>query len=418
MSSATASSSSIERPSRKRPRLSSPEDAKKNNANESNTNNLPTSLPECVWAHVLDYLPYNSVLQCAAVSRFMLRDVMPFVSMLHIQHAREIHSGIAHRYRDVSDIYIYSLITTEDVDLEDVVGIVEERRVDEDTATRVVPFLCHFNNKLERVFLGGRNHNTGDAEGYVPSFHEEDDDKECMTALIDAFSGAFRSGSLPNHLLVLGLACPRASRMTHIFGESSCLVCRRACKSWPIQAVIDFECEASSEYQAWYRRRHPNDPSFVTEQLFCLDVCISRNMIEEILCERPGGRDVLHSDTRLFDLLGRGERMIVVSNHDRELYVVKYSPSELEAIKRWIETTNRDVAMLSSDAVTDAIKRSFAADERDPLPPRDQCYFAESSFVSLQSFGLPIDEADFLNDDEWGDGRKRSEIMHYNWRFT
>jgi hypothetical protein len=73
--------------------------------------------------------------------------------------------------------------------------------------------------------------------------------------------------------------------------------------------------------------------------------------------------------------------------------------------------------------VTDAIRRSFAEDERDPTPPRDQCYLAQNSFYELQSLGLAIDEASFLNADEWS-GEKHDSIhstqlySHYNWRFT
>eukprot|EP00986_Skeletonema_menzelii_P015642 scaffold12293_cov154-Skeletonema_menzelii.AAC.3 len=41
--------------------------------------------------------------------------------------------------------------------------------------------------------------------------------------------------------------------------------------------------------------------------------------------------------------------------------------------------------MIPTDEVTEAIRRSFAADERDPLPPREQCYLAESSFNALKN---------------------------------
>ena len=56
--------------------------------------------------------------------------------------------------------------------------------------------------------------------------------------------------------------------------------------------------------------------------------------------------------------------------------------------------------MIPTDEVTEAIRRSFAADERGPLPPREQCFLAESSFNALKKFGLHIEESDFLNKDD------------------
>ena len=88
---------------------------------------------------------------------------------------------------------------------------------------------------------------------------------------------------------------------------------------------------------------------------------------------------------------------------------------------RFLEKSQLNVKTLSSDVVTEAIKRSFAADERDELPSREQCYFAESSFHELKRMGLQIDEADFLNNDEW-DGKRieydEKRDWDYNWRFS
>jgi len=93
--------------------------------------------------------------------------------------------------------------------------------------------------------------------------------------------------------------------------------------------------------------------------------------------------------------------MLLLQKMNKVLYVVKYHDVELGHINRFMKRTSMDVTMLSTDEVTKAIRRSFAADERDPLPPpREQCYLAESSFNTLQDLGLPIEEADFLNEDE------------------
>ena len=404
---------SDDRPS-KRIRLSDPadnDDEPKNAESQPSSPPLPTLLPE-MWALVMDFLPYSSVLQSAAVSRSMLHEVMPSVTMLHLDSAVQLHAGIASsRYRHVRDIYIYSLIQDRD-DNEDG-GTV----VDQDTATRAVPFLCNF-PRLERVFLGRLNPSNGEVEGFVPTRHTLDEDNEYMDALINAFSGAFRSGALSRNLWVLGLRCPRSSRFTNMFGDSTCLVCHNACKSFPLESVADFECEGSSN-----KHRHGNPPDHYSEQLYSLDVCLAREEIDGIIIrKRPGGRDLLYSEARFFSLLGRGTRNIVVPDKGKVLYVVKYNKEELGDLRSFIQQTQIKVKMLSSEAVTDAIKRSFAEDERDALPPRDQCYLAENSFHELKRMGLVIDESDFLNADEW-DGKKYNNIIRpvnlylYNWRF-
>jgi hypothetical protein len=393
-------------------------------ANDSNDMPKTPFLPEKMWALVMDFLPYQSVLSSAAVSRAMLRETMPLVTMLHLDSSAQLHAGVASlRYRDVRDIYIYSLLRYSHVDEDDEVDEPDmdddeglTTQVDADTAVRAVPFLCHF-PKLERVFLGGRRPN-GRVEGFICSGDIMDEDRERMTTLIDAFSGAFRARALANNLWVLGLRCPRSSRTTNMFSDSTCLTCRAACRSFPLESVADFECEGSSCKNL---TRHS---FYYSEKLYSLDVCLRREKIEEIIVkERLGGRDSLYSEARFLSLLGRGTRKIVVPDEGKELFVVKYSEDELGDIRRCIVHSRMNVKMLSSVAVTDAIMRSFAEDERDPLPPRDQCYLAQNSFYDLRSLGLVIDEANFLNADEW-DGKKHDSIhpvqlfSNYNWRFT
>jgi len=152
-----------------------------------------------IWALVMDFLPYESVLQTAAVSKSMLHEVMPLLTMLHINKSSQLYAGsIASRYRDVRDIYIYSLVEHIPLDRVFREGL-RLSRVDEDTAERVVPFLCTF-SKLERVFLGGQNVNRGrvgsiSVEGYMPTNDTNDEEKNIVKNLINSFSAGFRSGA-------------------------------------------------------------------------------------------------------------------------------------------------------------------------------------------------------------------------------
>ena len=117
-----ASSSDERRPPTKRPRISADEtvclDCHDDMLSTSCTNKKLESTSSSsavvsteVWGLVCDFLPYDSLLSVAATSRTMLNEVMPLVTMLHINKSTQLHAGIARkRYRDVRDIYIYSLI--------------------------------------------------------------------------------------------------------------------------------------------------------------------------------------------------------------------------------------------------------------------------------------------------------------------
>ncbi|KAL7531092.1 hypothetical protein ACHAWF_003628 [Thalassiosira exigua] len=374
----------------------------------------PTLAPE-LWAHAVDFLPYPSVLALAATSRSMLRDVMPRVTALHLDRASQLHAGVARRrYRDVRDVHVYSLILyrqTAGGPFED------DRALDEDTATRAVPFLCSF-PKLERAFLGGRRTDDGTVEGFVPRHFSIDEHGERMKALIDAFSGAFRAGALSSKLWVAGLRCPHSSRMNSLFRESSCTVCRNACRSFPLESVVDFENEGSSEYGKYVLE----DAQYEDDLIYGLDVCLSKTQVHAIIKGRTGGCNMLYSIERFMNLLGRGTRHVIVTDHDEVLFVVKYHERELCEMKDIIKHSSFDVKSLTSHAVIDAIQRSFAGDERDPVPPREQCYLAAGSFYALKDMELPIDEGDFLNEDEWDGTKSRSKFparssWSYNWRF-
>ena len=227
--------------------------------------------------------------------------------------------------------------------------------------------------------------------------------------------------AVKKNLWVLGLRCPDSHRGVNMFNvASSCPTCIKACQSFTIDSVLNFEQGGSSEWHL--NLRHFNlrsrGPNF-TEQLYSLDVCVTLDQIEDIVIKR-GGKKLLHSKERFLSLLGNGTRLVIIDKDDTELYVVKYNGYELELLTRFLEKSQLNVKTLSSDVVTEAIKRSFAADERDPLPPSNRCYLAESSFNELRRMGLPIDEEDFLNDDEWDGNRKYDEkrAWHHNWRFS
>mmetsp|Transcript_22579 Transcript_22579/g.64969 ORF Transcript_22579/g.64969 Transcript_22579/m.64969 type:complete len:100 (+) Transcript_22579:901-1200(+) len=80
------------------------------------------------------------------------------------------------------------------------------------------------------------------------------------------------------------------------------------------------------------------------------------------------------------------------------MYVVKYETRAIRQICEVIEKGKIDVTKLESAEVVEAIMKSFAMDERDPVPPKGQCHLTESAFIELRDIGFPISEDDFLNE--------------------
>ena len=187
--------------------------------------------------------------------------------------------------------------------------------------------------------------------------------------------------------------------------------------------MIDFENEGRVEHNrmgthdVWMNRRLRVKNPLYDNNIFGLDVCLPRDEIEEIVKGRPGGKEMLLSDARFMTLLGRGLRRVIVTDDDEELFVVKFDDSQLEEIRQCIKKSSLIVAKLRQNEVVEAITRSFAGDERDTeLPPKEQCYLAESSFNALKFLGLPIQESDFVNENGWGSGNK--DDFQFRWRFS
>ena len=349
-------------------------------------------LPE-IWAMTMNHLDYKSILSCAATSRSMLRYVMPLVTTISIENAEEMHAITSTRLRDVREVNIYSLLRIveheEGDDHEDPDTI--ELMVDRDTAMRSVPFMSRF-LKLERVFFGGKNSN-GEVFGFADGCIDEDaTENEAGNTLIDLISSAFQSHFIPAELIIHGLRCIHSEPNVYLeAGISECSVCQRACRSFPLDQVINFENEGSS-----LAHQFASD-MFYSNRLYTLDVCLTRSEIESIVEARPGGNELLRSNARLLYVLSRGSRYVVPSEDEsRAFYIVKYSKRELSELERVIAYSQLDVKKCSRADLTRAIMRSFAGSDRQTLPPKDQCYLARATFIYLkEKIGLDICVEDF-----------------------
>jgi hypothetical protein len=346
------------------------------------------ALPAEVWASVMQYLPFETILSCAATSRMILRNAIPLLKTLHITKATQMNLVIANRFRDVTEININCLLKVIIEEYPD--EICRDVEIDNESRTRVVPFLSRF-DKLERAIFWGQGEDgevikklmIADANlwcfnGGNKYPHEASRDK--MLSFIDNISGSFCFGLLPNKLKILGLCCPNVG-MRH---ANSCETCLRACRSFPLESVLHFESRQSSITHAYSDRMHE------------LDVCLNISTIESVIESRPGGPELLCSDQRLLRLLGSGIHCEITAADGEILHLVSYNDGQLVEIKRVIDYAELNVKEIPSPKITAAILRSFATHNRALLPPSNHRYLTPLSIEHLTStIGLPIDAKDF-----------------------
>ena len=299
---------------------------------------------------------------------------------------------VASRFRDIKTIYINSLLNVTNDDDDD--GWTEIN-LDLESKIRVVHFLSKFDN-LDKVVFVGKDDNGDDIQYFttIDAYFFEGEDqsypdeggRQSMLAFIDALSGGYNCGALSKPFKISGLVCPDATNRQGMRSDS-CKTCLRACRSFPLESVAEFECRGSSKSKGKAGR------------MYGLDVCLERAILESIIESRPRGKKLLRSKDRLLRLLGSGMRYKINSVDGEEdvhkaLYIVKYKQEELDEIKRVIEYAELDVKKLSMQSISSAIRSSFAI-YNGAMPPENQCYMSESSLSYLKDLGLPIDMTDF-----------------------
>ena len=339
-----------------------------------NDDGSTTPLPAEIWAMVMDYVDFDSVLAFTTTSK-TFRDSLPQqVTTLHIDSASQLNVS-ASRFREVRDINVLSLLHEEGG---------SAFRVDPDTVARASVFLSRL-PILERVFFGGQDSN-GQRIIFDEYHHEatNEDGKRLIVNLINHISHAFQGSFLPTSLCVQGLSCPRVRRPS-IHHLAPCTSCILACQTWPLEHVIKFGV-----------RGYAFGGSFPEY----LNVCLKLDEVESIVKARPGGLDMLRSESRLLHLLGRGSLVRVRPNGGgTPIYMAHFFQQDLEFIKRVIQVAELDVRRLPRDQVFRALLKSFSCQGKDlDAAPKDQCYLRRPVFEYFKNeLNLPIFEEDWLN---------------------
>ena len=214
--------------------------------------NNETHLPAEMWAAVMGYLDFSSVLSMTATSRTM-NDAAPLVSELHITDSCQLHGSVGRRFKEVNCVYIYSLTQIRDLEEDRDPDDEDEENavIDFETTVRAVPFMYTFTN-LKRVYFGGIDV-VSELFPVVPFrdvIIDAESNEQHFSRLIDSISAGFRCGILPPTLEIYGLLCTRIWQYYRVHDNEPCGVCERACQFFPIKTVAAFECgEGHSDQQ-------------------------------------------------------------------------------------------------------------------------------------------------------------------------
>lgn len=178
---------------------------------------------------------------------------------------------------------------------------------------------------------------------------------------------------------MLGIRCPNIFIANSVReGDSSCPCCQLACKTWPLEYVINFNNKGSS--------RRMKD-MFGQRRLNTLDVCLTRDQLETIVKGRSGGEEMLCPERRLLHLLGNGRLHIIRSDDDGSLFhVVQFNQKDADKLKEEVTKLNKQ---LSKEDVTKAIMNSFSING-GTIPPKSRCYIGRGSIQKLNKIGLYV----------------------------
>eukprot|EP00956_Cyclotella_meneghiniana_P024951 scaffold51060_cov65-Cyclotella_meneghiniana.AAC.5 len=319
---------------------SSPSSASRQAKRNKQLNN-ETHLPAEMWAAVMGYLDFSSVLSMTATSRTM-NDATPLVSELHITKSCQLHGSVGRRFKEVNCVYIYSLTQIRDLeedrdpDDEDEIDAV----IDFETSVRAVPFMYTFAN-LKRVYFGGINV-VSELYKVVP-FHDVMIDAEAneqhFSRLTDSISAGFRCGILPPTLEVSGLLCTRMWQSYNREDEDDpCEVCERACQSFPIKTVAAFECDEGHNDQQ-------------PQNCICLEVDEWIHLIES----RPEGQGFTSSKAPILELLGQCERICLATKHEKSLWLIQFSDRTETKLDRILGKTSLNKSELNRHEVDEDV---------------------------------------------------------------
>jgi hypothetical protein len=348
---------SIDDPPRKRSKV----EEEANGAAPPSTTDGRCELPPEVWGNILDYLPFSDVLRTSIVSKYMLHDALPQVTRLSIFKVGELRSAYARRFQtgNVNQIDVYCLITCLDPDDDE-----EKFSICQNTASAIVPFLCHFtSNKLRSVGLDV------DAQGiplgtYFRDTFLQEDSVEIVRSLVRSICGAYHTGAFSQNVKIYGPAFQAGTFIC--YKAHGCNLCQLYCESFPLEQAVNARA-----------------------------TCLSVKERLKVIADRPGGSECLASKTVVLELLSSNYQVPFTlevgadgsSITEQAIVFSKAVMEELELLCRdYFAAAN---SSLTPEEVLEALVGS-------PDEAEDECWLVKRYYDKLTSLGIPVKESDVL----------------------
>jgi hypothetical protein len=339
---------------RKRPKVENEEGIP-----HSEEENEHIDLPAELWGQVLDHLPFSDVITCAAVSRHFLRDALPHVSKLSIYKKEELRTDVARRFRkgNVSDIAVYCLITCLDPDEDE-----EKFSLCQETASRIIPFLCEFNHKLQSVGLDV------DASGiplgtYFRDTFIQQDAVEVVRSLVRAICGAYTSGAISQKCQIYGPAFQAGTFICYM--DRACNLCKLYCQSFPLDMAVNARA-----------------------------TCISMQERLDTIASRSGGPECLASSTLVLELLR--------SNYEVPFEMERAPGDIIEgSAKVFSKAVMEELEILcknyfnSKSLTPEEVLEALTGEDED-----EEVWLVQKYYEKLRGLGIPLSDTDVFVIDE------------------
>mmetsp|Transcript_8205 Transcript_8205/g.12600 ORF Transcript_8205/g.12600 Transcript_8205/m.12600 type:complete len:352 (+) Transcript_8205:85-1140(+) len=324
-------------------------------------------LPSEVWANVLDYLPFFDVIQCSAVSRTMLLEVLPHMTQLSIFHKEELRISFARRFRggNVTQIDVYCLIQCIDPEEEEQFSLCQH------TASCIVPFICEF-TKLQAVGLDV------DADGvplgtYFRDSFVQEDSVEIVRSLVRSICGAYQTGAISQEARLYGPAFQAGTFIC--YKAEACNLCKMYCQSFPMEQAVNARA-----------------------------TCISVRERLDTIASRPGGPECLASKTLVLELLRSNYEVPFILETAPNVSTSKTAKVFSKAVMEELEILCKHYFNAKSLEKSDVIE-ALGADEDD-----GEIWLVGKYYEKLLEFDFPVSSSDLNVVDE----SKLLSDVHYH----
>ena len=252
-----------------------------------NDEHLNHHLPAPIWAHALDYLPYEEVRSALLLCKMIADEASTYVLALNFTKSCQIDGPSARsRFPNVEEVNVLCLF------------LPDTDETGSETVDRIVPFLTTI-AKLRIINFKAT------AWRYHPS------QNEVLRALFKNILGSLKARALPNSIESIdGLFyCMAAFRGNNGRCQPGCTICRDVCSYFPLRGIIDQE----------------------TGEINYQGSCLDDLERYRILLQRPGGRDA----TR--ELLVTGTKLFCFLEGELMYYYLWYHDDGAEALKEKLE---------------------------------------------------------------------------------